>query len=231
VQHFAQQNKVSRIRTTALRTGVRGQRQVSPQAAFSQQATGLGQAFSQTAGAQAGFWQQTLHFGWRHGFWWQQTLPQAAFSQHAGFGQAFSQTAGAGAQTGFGQAFSQTAGAGQQSFAGAQAGFSQRHFTLPHLRQANMSFIPWNRSHRLQRGSQAGLPQAGSGAQYLAAAGLQHAGAAQASHLSHPPQFRPAARPKRSIPNPWLARATLTRSAPKTILPFIERTLLFHELG
>jgi hypothetical protein len=85
-QHFWwQQNKVSRIATTALRTGVRGQWQVCPQAAFSQQATGLRPAFSQTAGAQACFAQQTLHFFWRHGFWWQQTLPQAAFSQQAGF--------------------------------------------------------------------------------------------------------------------------------------------------
>jgi hypothetical protein len=253
LQHFSwQENKVSRMQTTALRTGVRGQRQVCPQAAFSQQATGfaqqaglaqafsqqagaqagLAQAFSQHAGAQAGFGQQTLHFGWRHGFLWQQILPQAAFSQHAGFGQAFSQTAGAGQQTaGFAQAFSQTAGAGQQPFPTPQAGFSQQHFALPHLRQANMSFSPWNRSHRLQRGSHAGLQQAGSGAQHLAAAGLQQAGAAQAWHVPQPPQFSPAARPKRSIPNPWLARATLTRSAPKTNLPFIERTLLFNELG
>jgi len=210
-----------------------------------------------------------LHFGWRQGFWWQQTWPQAAFSQQAGaaqafaqgFGQAFSQQAGAahafaqgfgqafsqqaGAQaTGFGQAFShgagQQAGAAQgfgqafshgagQHFCGAHA-VSQQHFTLPHLRQAKRSFIPLNRSHRLQQVSQAGLQQAGSGAQHLTA-GLQQAGAAQASHWPQPPQFRPERRSPRSKLNPWLARATLTRSAPSTILPFIEQTLLNNELG
>jgi hypothetical protein len=137
------------------------------------------------------------------------------------------QTAGAGQQTaGFGQAFSQTAGA--QAPAGAQA-FSHPHFTLPHLRQAKMSFRPWNRSHRLRHGSQA-CPQAGSGAQHFTA-GLQQAGAAQASQAPQPPQFSPDSRPKSSPANPWLARAALTRSAPNTILPFIEQTLLYNELG
>jgi len=208
--------------TTAFRTGVRGQQQqvfsqqagfaqqaFSQQAGFAQQAGahGFGQAFSQQAGAQA--------FG-------------ATFSQQAGahgFGQAFSQQAGAQA---FGQAFSQQAGAAQ-AFSAPHA-FSQQHFTLPHRWQANRSFIPLNRSHRLQQVSQVGLQQAGSGAQHLTA-GLQHAGAAQASHLPQPSQFRPARRTPRSKLNPWLARATLTRSAPSTILAFIEQTLLNNELG
>jgi hypothetical protein len=239
------------------------------------------------------FSQHTLHFGWRHGFLWQQVWPQAAFSQQAGapqafaqgFGQAFSHGAGAqatgfgqafshgaGAQaTGFGQAFSHGAGAQATGFgqafshgAGAQAtgfgqafshgagqqaagfgqafshgagphpfgahGFSQQHFTLPHLRQAKRSFIPLNKSHRLQQVSQAGWPQVAAGVQALAA-GLQAAGAAHGLHSPQAPQFRPRRRSPRSKPNPWLARATLTRSAPSTILPFIEQTLLNNELG
>jgi hypothetical protein len=236
------------MHTMAFRTGVRGHRQVSPQAAFSQQATGLaqhaglGQAFSQQATGLAqhagaghafsqqatglaqrgGLTQQTLHFGCRQGFSQQAT----GLAQHAGAGQAFVQTIGAGqafvqtagaAQTGFGQAFSQTAG--------AQA-VSQPHFTLPQRRQANMSFNPLNRS-RLQPTSQAAWEQAGSGAQHLTA-GLQQAGAAQASQAPQPPQFSPAIRFNSSPLNPWLARATLTRSAPNTILSFIEQTLLYN---
>jgi hypothetical protein len=164
------------------------------------------------------FSQHTLHFGWRHGFLWQQVWPQAAFSQQAGAPQAFAQ--------GFGQAFSH--GAGPHPF-GAH-GFSQQHFTLPHLRQAKRSFIPLNKSHRLQQVSQAGWPQVAAGVQALAA-GLQAAGAAHGLHSPQAPQFRPRRRSPRSKPNPWLARATLTRSAPSTILPFIEQTLLNNELG
>jgi len=195
----------------------------APQAAFSQQATGfsqqagLGQAFSQTAGAG----QQTAGFG--------QAFSQTAGAgqQTAGFGQAFSQTAGAGQQTaGFGQAFSQQAGWPQ---AGSQAvGFGQQHFTLPHLRQANMSFSPLNRSHRfLQQGLQAGWQQAGSGAQGLTA-GSQ---AAAAAHGPQPPPLRTTMRSIRSMLNPWLARAALTKSAPRSNFPFIEQTLLYKELG
>jgi len=236
--------------TTALRTGVRGQQHVFSQvglpqhvgaqafgATFSQhagaQATGFGQAFAHGAGAQAagfgqafshtaGAGQQTAGFG-------------ATFSQHAGaqaFGAAFTQQPGSQA---FGAAFtqqpgSQAFGATFSQHAGAAHAFSQQHFTLPQLRQAKRSFIPLNRSHRLQQVSQAGWPQTAAGAQALAA-GLQGAGAAQALHSPQPPQFRPARRSPKSIENPWLARATLTRSAPSTILAFIEQTLLNNELG
>jgi len=223
--------------TTALRTGVRGQQHVFSQVGLPQHvgAQAFGATFSQHAGAQAtGFGQAFAH---------------GAGAQAAGFGQAFSHTAGAGQQTaGFGATFSQHAGAqafgaaftqqpGSQAFgatfsqhAGAAHAFSQQHFTLPQLRQAKRSFIPLNRSHRLQQVSQAGWPQTAAGAQALAA-GLQGAGAAQALHSPQPPQFRPARRSPKSIENPWLARATLTRSAPSTILAFIEQTLLNNELG
>jgi hypothetical protein len=197
-------------------------------------AQGFGQAFSQTAGfGQAGAqgfgqaFSQTAGFGQAGAQGFGQAFSHTAGAGAQGFGQAFSHTAGAGAHA-LGAAFSQQAGAAQR-FSGAQA-LSQPHFTLPHLRQAKRSFIPWNRSHRLRQVSQAGLQEAGAGAQAFTA-GLQQAGAAHASHLPQPPQFRAPKRPKSSLLNPWLAKATLNRSAPNSILPFIEQTLLNNELG
>jgi hypothetical protein len=58
----------------------------------------------------------------------------------------------------------------------------------------------------------------------------QQATLAQALHSPQPPQFSPSMRSRSSKLNPWLHRATLTRSAPKIVLPFIEQPLLFSEL-
>jgi hypothetical protein len=72
--------------------------------------------------------------------------------------------------------------------------------------------------------------QAGSGQQALAH-GWQQATLAQALHSPQPPPFSPSMRSKSSKPNPWLHKATLTRSAPKIVLLLIEQPLLYSELG
>lgn len=146
------------------------------------------------------------------------TTSQGLATSHTGLHRLTLRTGGHTSQAGAHAGFSQT---------GAQAGFShtltgsQAHSTLPQRWQANRSRKPLNRSQRFGRpqGGHAG-PQ-GSGAQAFGCS--QGAGAAQGAQ---PPSFRPEMRPKRS-PNPWLHRAALSTSAPKTILPFIERSLLF----
>ena len=72
--------------------------------------------------------------------------------------------------------------------------------------------------------------QAGSGQQAFAH-GWQQATLAQALHSPQPPQFSPSMRSRSSKPNPWLHKATLTRSAPKIVLLLIEQPLLYSELG
>jgi hypothetical protein len=71
--------------------------------------------------------------------------------------------------------------------------------------------MPANRSQRLQQVVQAGWLQ------QLGAAQGAGAGALQAAH---PPSA-----------NTWPQRATLNTSAPRTIVHFIEKTLLYLELG
>jgi hypothetical protein len=110
-----------------------------------------------------------------------------------------------------GQAFSQQAGA-----QGAGQAFSQQ----AGAQGAGQAFS--------QQAGAALVQQAGSG-QHLAA-GAQAAGP-QVAQVSQPPQFRPNRRFIRSPASAWLARAALTRSAPKKILPFIEQQLLYNELG
>jgi hypothetical protein len=176
--------------------------------AFSQQAGS--QAFSQQAGSQAG-----LQAGLQTRVRPQRFLPQA-FSQQAG-SQAFSQQAGS-------QAFSQQAGS---HAAGAHAGLQERRLAMQSLR-------PPNRSQRCrQTVLQTGL-HAGSQA-FSQHAGSQHAFSQQAFSQQpaspQPPQFRPSRLSRRSMPNPWLHRATLTRSAPKMVLPLIEQQLLYNEPG
>jgi hypothetical protein len=185
----------------------------------------------------------------------QRTLPQgsqagAQVAAHAGASQAFSQQAGA--QQAFSQriflqrilqAFSQQAGAAQ-AFS-QQAGSGAQHFTLPQGSQAGAQhplhskahFKPENKSQTfLQRGLQQGSQQAGPQAGFSQQAGAAH-GAGQAfsqhagAHSPQPPPFSPSIRFRSSALNPWLYRATLTRSAPTTVLPFIEQQLLYNELG
>ena len=78
---------------------------------------------------------------------------------------------------------------------------------------------------------QAFSQQAGSGQQAFGQAFSQQATLAQALHSPQPPPVQPNMRSKSSKPNPWLHRATLTRSAPIIVLPFIEQQLLYSELG
>jgi hypothetical protein len=61
--------------------------------------------------------------------------------------------------------------------------------------------------------------------------GWQGATLAHALHSQQPPPFSPSMRSKSSKLNPWLHRATLTRSAPKIVLHLIEQPLLYSELG
>jgi hypothetical protein len=191
----------------------RPQRQRGGQAGLSQVgAHGAGAA----QGAQAGF----SHARGFSQAGRQRTLRQG-FSQ-AGFAHAGAH--GAGAAQGAGA--TQGAGLSQAATAGPQAlGASQPQFTLPQRWQANKSFSPLNRSHRLAQGLHAASQLTGSGAQ--AFTGWHGAGAA---HGAQPP-LSPDMLAIRSMLNPWLARITLTTSAPKTILPFIEQTLLYSELG
>jgi hypothetical protein len=146
------------------------------------------------------------------------------FDPQAG-SQAGSQAAGS--QQAFSQAGSQQAGSGAQ-----QACFSQQPDLQRDL-QENNPFIPANRSRRLQHFSHEAVSQQpwsphAAGSQH-AAAWSQQAGWSQ--HWLQPPRFRPTMFARSSKPNPWVVRAALTRSAPNTILPFIEQTLLFIELG
>jgi hypothetical protein len=150
--------------------------------------------------------------------------PQAgsqAGSQQAG-SQAGSQQAGSQA-AGSQHAFSQQAGSGAQ-----QACFSQQPDLQPDL-QENNPFIPANRSRRLQHFSHEAVSQQPWSPH---AAGSQHAAAwsqqAGSQHWPQPPRFRPTMFARSSKPNPWVVRAALSRSAPNTILPFIEQTLLIH---
>jgi hypothetical protein len=183
------------------------------------------QVFSQAgaqAGSQAATGQQALqpfalwHRFSRHGF------SQATFSQ------------------GCGQAFSQVAGSGQQPFAVSQQPLSQ---VVPLA--SKRSFRLSNRSRTgvqccLLHEPQLACPQTGSqgfgqafsqaGAQGCGHAFSQQATLAQALHSPQPPQFSPNMRSKSSKLNPWLHRATLTRSAPKIVLHFIEQQLLYSEL-
>jgi hypothetical protein len=105
-----------------------------------------------------------------------------------------------------------------------QAVLQQRSHSNRSLMPANRSRTGVARQHVPQVGSQqAGFAQqAGSGQQALA--GSQQATLAQALHSPQPPQlFSPKRRSRSSSPNPWLHRATLTRSAPKIVLLFIEQ--------
>jgi hypothetical protein len=184
--------------------------------------------------------------GWQHCLQ-QQLFSQQAFSQQPHFSQQ------AGAQQAFSQQphFSQQAGA-QQAFTGQQ-GSGQHAFAqqpvlqlLQQQSHSNRSLIPQNRSRtgvgRQQQvfsqhafSQQAGAQQAFSqqaGAQQ-AFTGQQGSGqhafsqqalAQHALHSPQPPQlFIPNRRSRSSRPNPWLHRATLTRSAPKIVLLFIEQ--------
>ncbi len=83
-------------------------------------------------------------------------------------------------------------------------------------RQANRSFRPENKSQRLQQLEQPGAAHAAQGAG-AAAQAAQGAGAPQAAH---PPSAKA-----------WPQRAALNKSAPRTIVHFIEKTLLYLELG
>jgi hypothetical protein len=161
---------------------------------------------------------------------------QHSGSQHSGFlQQAGSQHRGL-QHTGLHVFGLQHAGSGAQHLGSSQQAGSQQ-LTLPQGMQVNKSFRPANRSqdglqHGLQHSGsqQAGFSQqAGSGAQQFVAGSQQ----ATSPHGSHAPQpvFSPSRRSRSSNPNAWLLRATLTRSAPKTVLPFIEQQLLYKELG
>jgi hypothetical protein len=176
----------------------------------------------------------------------QQTGVQQGFSQHFGAQQGFSQHFGA--QHGASQHF----GAQQRTFSqrtlrhfGAQQHGSGQHFGAAQHSGSQQLPLASNRSLMLQNKSRTGvgrqtrhLPQAGSqaGAQAGAHGFAQHgwqqgATLAQALHSPQPPPFSPSMRSKSSKPNPWLHRATLTRSAPKIILLLIEQPLLYSELG
>ena len=79
---------------------------------------------------------------------------------------------------------------------------------------------------------QAGFAQhAGSGQQAFAQQAFsQQPTLAQALHSPQPPPFSPSMRSRSSKLNPWLHRATLTRT-PKNRLALIEQPLLYSELG
>lgn len=215
--HFLQQNKASSNSRTGrqrfLHVGSQLGSQAGSQAFTGQQAVsqpllhslrhGLRQAFSQ-AGSQAG--------------------SQAFTGQHGAGAQAFTGQQGSGAQ-----AFT-----GQQAFTG-----SQQQTALPQRSHDNKSLIPANKSRTgvirqhffaqpvSQAGSQALTGQQGSGAQ--AFTGSQ--ALAQALHSPQPPQFfSPIMRSSSSSPNDWEQRATLSKSAPKIVLLFIEQQLLYNEL-
>jgi len=124
--------------------------------------------------------------------------------------------------------FSQQTGSGQQL---PQVGFSQQvgssqHDFLPQRPPSNKPLSPENRSPPDL--PQVGSQQAGSSQQ---AGASQQATSAQALHSPQPPLLSPNMRSRSSKPNPWPHRATLTRSAPITILPLIELQLLFNETG
>jgi hypothetical protein len=189
------------------------------------------QAGSQAATlSQALTGQQALHAFSQQRALWQHFLALQAFSQPQAFSHAGSQA--------FGQAFSQQAGSGQQPLAALQAPVSH---TVPF--DSNRSFKPANKSrtgvarHFLQWpqvafSQQATFPQvAGSGQHAFGHAFSQQATLAQALHSPQPPPFSPSKPFRSSKPNPWLHRATLTRSAPKIVLLLIELQLLYSELG
>jgi hypothetical protein len=112
----------------------------------------------------------------------------------------------------------------QAAGSGAQAlGASQAEQTGSQRLQANSSFSPPNKSIR-QRGAHG--PQVGSG-QHALAHGAQACGAA---HAVHPPALTAIMPSMSSTASPWLQRAALSMSAPKTIVHFIEQTLLYLEL-
>jgi hypothetical protein len=172
-------------------------------------------------------------------------LQQHAFSQQPHFSQQ------AGAQ----HAFTGQQGSGQHALHAVQQPVLQ---LLQQQSHSNRSLIPANKSRTgvarqqvLQQvfSQQAFSQQAGAQQAFSQQAGAQHAFTGQqgsgqhafsqqatlAQHALHSPQppqlFIPKSRSKSSSPNPWLHRATLTRSAPKIVLLFIEQQLLYNELG
>jgi hypothetical protein len=224
-QCFRSPNRFSNSSTTGRRYslwhfGGLQQATFSQQAIFSQQATGAGQAFAQQCG-----------FG-------QAGAQQCGFSQQAGTPQAFSQqrTLQCFTRQGFSQRiFSQQAGFAQQAGSGQQQAFgASQHFGAQQPCTSKHSFMPAKMSrtgvgrHRLHLqafSQQAFSQQAGCGQAFSQQATLAHA-----LHSPQPPPLSPSMRSRSSKPNPWLHRATLTRSAPKIILLLIEQPLLFSEL-
>jgi hypothetical protein len=140
---------------------------------------------------------------------------------------------------------------GSQALQGSQAlTGSQAQGQRPQSWHFNKSLMPANKSRTgvgrqtfvlPQTGSQAGSQAFGAAQAGSQAFTGQHAltgsqalqgsqGATLAQALQPPFSVTPSNRFRSSAPKPWLHRATLSKSAPKIVLLFIEQQLLYSEL-